>query len=147
MMVAVDVNPEKDVMYPDPSPTPPPRQKNHTIVNIGLPYQTGHLARQAWRRVLRTQILPQLVAFNPDIIFLSSGFDGHKAEQVNWGYLGLLEHDYEWLTEKIVKVANTCCEGRIVSVLEGGYNFHGRVASPFARRYTYIYHVISICRF
>ncbi|EQC25381.1 hypothetical protein SDRG_16744 [Saprolegnia diclina VS20] len=101
--------------------------------NIGLPYQKGHQARQEWRRVFRTKVLPHVMAFKPDLIFLSAGFDGHKAELVNWGYLGLLEHDYEWLTQSVVKVANAVCGGRVVSVLEGGYNFHGRIASSFAR--------------
>ncbi|ETV93018.1 hypothetical protein, variant [Aphanomyces invadans] len=104
------------------------------VVNVGLPYQRGNLARQEWRRVFRSDILPQVVAFQPDIIFLSAGFDGHRSENVNWGYVGLMEHDFEWLTQSVVKVANTVCNGRVISVLEGGYNFHGRVASPFCRR-------------
>ncbi|KAF0686320.1 Aste57867_21859 [Aphanomyces stellatus] len=103
------------------------------IVNVGLPYQRGNLARQEWRRVFRNVVLPQVMAFKPDLIFLSAGFDGHRAEMVNWGYVGLMEHDYEWLTQSVVKVANSCCNGRVVSVLEGGYNFHGRVASSFCR--------------
>ena len=37
------------------------------------------------------------------------------------------------MTNHLVRIANTCCHGRIVSVLEGGYNFYGRVVSPFAR--------------
>ncbi|RHY93844.1 hypothetical protein DYB37_005803 [Aphanomyces astaci] len=103
------------------------------IINVGLPYQRGNLARQEWRRVLRSDILPQLVAFEPDLIFLSAGFDGHRSENVNWGYVGLMEHDFEWLTQSVVKVANKVCNGRVISVLEGGYNFHGRIASPFCR--------------
>ncbi|RHY25210.1 hypothetical protein DYB32_008464 [Aphanomyces invadans] len=55
------------------------------VVNVGLPYQRGNLARQEWRRVFRSDILPQVVAFQPDIIFLSAGFDGHRSENVNWG--------------------------------------------------------------
>ena len=35
--------------------------------------------------------------------------------------LGVKEADYEWLTEELCKIANTCCQGRIISVLEGGY--------------------------
>ncbi|OQR89728.1 histone deacetylase [Thraustotheca clavata] len=101
--------------------------------NIGIKYQKGQHARQEWRRILRTRVLPKLLEFKPDLIFLSAGFDGHKSELVNWGYLGLFEHDYEWLTQAVVKVANATCQGRVISVLEGGYNFHGRIASSFAR--------------
>ncbi|OQR85750.1 histone deacetylase [Achlya hypogyna] len=121
---------------PDCASDEPPeedRDEYPLLWNVGLPYQKGHQARHEWRRVFRTKVLPQVVAFKPDLIFLSAGFDGHKAELVNWGYLGLLEHDYEWLTQAVVKVANAVCGGRVVSVLEGGYNFHGRVASAFAR--------------
>jgi acetoin utilization deacetylase AcuC-like enzyme len=52
---------------------------------------------------------------------------------MNFGYVGMVEDDYEWVTEQLVKVANTCCNGRIVSVLEGGYKIHGGIVSPFAR--------------
>merc|ERR1719223_2581144 len=45
----------------------------------------------------------------------------------------MVEDDYEWLTTQIVKVANSCCNGRVVSVLEGGYKIHGGIVSPFAR--------------
>jgi hypothetical protein len=45
----------------------------------------------------------------------------------------MVEDDYEWLTEQLVRMANTCCNGRIVSVLEGGYKIHGGIVSPFAR--------------
>lgn len=91
------------------------------------------ISRLRWRQVFREEILPALLRFKPDIIFLSSGFDAHTKEYVNWGYVSLLEQDYEWLTDQIKLVAETCCQGRIVSVLEGGYNFHGRMISPFAR--------------
>lgn len=91
------------------------------------------MSRLQWRSALRDRILPALVEFNPDLILLSAGFDAHKKENVNWGYIALLEQDYEWLVHKLKRVAATCCHGRLVSVLEGGYNFHGRMVSPFAR--------------
>mmetsp|Transcript_17698 Transcript_17698/g.40610 ORF Transcript_17698/g.40610 Transcript_17698/m.40610 type:complete len:150 (-) Transcript_17698:73-522(-) len=52
---------------------------------------------------------------------------------MNFGYVGMVEDDYEWVTEQLVRLANTCCNGRIVSVLEGGYKIHGGIVSPFAR--------------
>ena len=50
-------------------------------------------------------------------------------------YVGVTEADYEWLTGQLVEVANACCGGRLVSVLEGGYNLRGGpLGSAFARR-------------
>ncbi|GMF49315.1 unnamed protein product [Phytophthora fragariaefolia] len=90
-------------------------------------------SRLKWRSAFRDRILPKLREFNPDLIFLSAGFDAHKKELVNWGYVSLLEQDYEWLVGHVKQIANSCCDGRLISVLEGGYNFHGRMVSPFAR--------------
>ncbi|TDH69719.1 hypothetical protein CCR75_008342 [Bremia lactucae] len=100
---------------------------------LGLDCQGSSVSRLKWRSAFRDRILPKLCEFHPDLIFLSAGFDAHKKELVNWGYLALLEQDYEWLVDHIKRVANTCCHGRLISVLEGGYNFHGRMISPFAR--------------
>ena len=86
-----------------------------------------------WRRAWRDKILPALVNFKPDMIFVSAGFDAHKKDEINFGYLGVQERDYEWLTDQIVQIANRCCHGRVVSVLEGGYRIHGGIVSAFAR--------------
>ncbi|GLD94846.1 hypothetical protein PINS_up003471 [Pythium insidiosum] len=115
--------------------TPPPDASSPLIFNVGMPFvrEGSSASRLRWRRAFRDKILPRLVAFKPDLIFLSSGFDAHKKESVNWGYVALLEQDYEWLVSHVKRVAQRCCQGRVISVLEGGYNFHGRVVSPFAR--------------
>jgi acetoin utilization deacetylase AcuC-like enzyme len=49
--------------------------------------------------------VPYLVEFKPDIIFISAGFDAHKRDNMNFGYVGMIEEDYEWLTEQLVKVS------------------------------------------
>ena len=54
-------------------------------------------------------------------------------DAINWGFLGLCEDDYEWVTRQLLKVANATAGGRVVSVLEGGYRIHGRVVSAFGR--------------
>lgn len=46
---------------------------------------------------------------------------------------GLVEEDYEWVTRHLVRIANTHCDGRVVSVLEGGYKIQGGLVSAFAR--------------
>ncbi|KAL7436727.1 hypothetical protein ACHAXM_008680 [Skeletonema potamos] len=109
------------------------------IIDIGLslPYKDDayhhSLQRCELRDAYRKNVLPSLLEFDPDMIFVSAGFDAHRKDTMNFGYVGMLEEDYEWITEQLVKVANTCCNGRIVSALEGGYKIHGGIISPFAR--------------
>lgn len=67
-----------------------------------------------------TQIwMPRLREFKPQMIFISAGFDGHYEDDM--GGLALLERDYAWCTEKLKKLAAEFSDGRIVSMLEGGY--------------------------
>jgi len=111
------------------------------IINVGLelpeagldPQGRGMQQRLDLRDNYRHKILPHLRDFDPDLIFISAGFDAHRKDTMNFGYVGMVEDDYEWITEQLVKVANTCCNGRIVSVLEGGYKIQGGIVSPFAR--------------
>jgi hypothetical protein len=107
------------------------------VINVGLNLPKENdipgMQRVEMRDSYRKDIIPHLLEFNPDIIFISAGFDAHKRDSMNFGYVGMVEDDYEWLTEQLVKVANTCCNGRIISVLEGGYKIHGGIVSPFAR--------------
>lgn len=107
------------------------------IINcgLGLPGRDSIPGTQRLevRDTYRKQILPHLREFDPDIIFISAGFDAHKKDSMNFGYVGMVEDDYEWVTEQLIRIANTCCNGRIVSVLEGGYKIHGGIVSPFAR--------------
>jgi len=111
------------------------------VINIGmgLPDGDGDAQSKSMRQRLelrdayRKEILPHLRNFDPDLIFISAGFDAHRKDTMNFGYVGMVEEDYEWVTEQLVKVANSCCNGRIVSVLEGGYKIHGGIVSPFAR--------------
>ena len=72
------------------------------------------------RRLLETQWLPQLQSYRPQLILLSAGFDGHSEETM--AQLKFTEVDYAYLTRRIAQVAQSVCGGRIVSVLEGGYN-------------------------
>lgn len=107
------------------------------ILNCGLGLPTRDavpgMQRLEVRDTYRKKILPLLRDFDPDLIFISAGFDAHKKDSMNFGYVGMVEDDYEWVTEQLVRLANTCCNGRIVSVLEGGYKIHGGIVSPFAR--------------
>jgi acetoin utilization deacetylase AcuC-like enzyme len=64
--------------------------------------------------------IPRLDAFAPEMIFISAGFDAHRDDDL--GQLGLVEADYQWITQQLKAVAKRHANGRIVSCLEGGYN-------------------------
>jgi acetoin utilization deacetylase AcuC-like enzyme len=66
-------------------------------------------AAQIHTRCCRLEVLPALVAFNPDLILISAGFDAHKKDVINFGYIGLLDEDYEWVTAQLVQVGVTSC--------------------------------------
>ena len=88
----------------------------------------------AWRRVWRGKTLPAIAAFKPDLIIISAGFDAHAKDDIQGPVnLGVKEADYEWLTEELCKIANTHSQGRVISVLEGGYRIQGGVVSAFGR--------------
>jgi acetoin utilization deacetylase AcuC-like enzyme len=65
-------------------------------------------------------ILPALRNFKPELIIISAGFDAHARDPL--ADLNVQTIDYAWVTRKLMDVANECCEGRVVSLLEGGYN-------------------------
>ncbi len=97
--------------------------KGPNMVNVGLPPRSGGAA---FREAVDICWLPALDAFQPEMIFISAGFDGHREDDMS--NLGLVEADYEWVTRQIMQVAARHAKGRIVSCLEGGY-----VLSPLAR--------------
>ena len=74
----------------------------------------------AFRRVWGDRLLPALDDFAPDIVLVSAGFDAHQADPL--GGLALTDEDFAWVTGEILTVARVHCGGRVVSVLEGGYD-------------------------
>lgn len=86
------------------------------MINIGLPPRSGS---ELFRAAVTRHWLPALEAFQPQMIFISAGFDGHREDDM--GNLGLVETDYEWVTQQLMQVARRHCLGRVVSCLEGGY--------------------------
>jgi acetoin utilization deacetylase AcuC-like enzyme len=98
----------------------------------------GLSGRLAYRKAIQDRLLPALRAFNPDLILISAGFDACKGDVGNARHerggkerlgLDLEPEDYAWTTNKILEIADICCQGRVVSVLEGGY---GRTTVPSA---------------
>ena len=96
---------------------------------VNTPLATGE-GGDAFRRSWGEKILPQLSDFNPDIIVISAGFDGHSADPL--GGLQLLEDDYAWVTREIAGIAADKCDGRVVSILEGGYDLPALASSACA---------------
>ncbi len=87
------------------------------VLNLPLPPGTGSDGfRAAWRE----QLLPALDGFRPQLLFVSAGFDAHRLDPL--AQLELGADDYRWLTAELVAIANRHADGRVVSMLEGGYD-------------------------
>jgi acetoin utilization deacetylase AcuC-like enzyme len=84
--------------------------------NVPLPAGTGS---QGFREAVDYVWLPALESFKPQMIFISAGFDAHVEDDM--AMLRLTDSDYAWVTRKIKDIAARHAEGRIVSMLEGGY--------------------------
>lgn len=72
------------------------------------------------RELIEACWMPRLEEFKPQMIFVSAGFDAHRDDDL--GQLRLNEHDFGWITSRVVDIARRHAKGRIVSMLEGGYN-------------------------
>lgn len=97
--------------------------------NFALPADCNSLT---FRQIIRENWLPKLKAFAPELILLSAGFDAHREDTISDTQLH--EADYAWLTHKIIETA-TSCKGKIVSVLEGGYQPESLAKSAAAHLY------------
>ena len=94
------------------------------VVNQPLPPGAGGLEfRRMWERVG----LPALDSFAPELLIVSAGFDAHKADPL--ANLRLETEDFGWMTDRLLDVAGRHCGGRLVSVLEGGYDLGALAAS------------------
>ncbi|GBG27432.1 Ankyrin repeat domain-containing protein 1 [Hondaea fermentalgiana] len=87
-----------------------------------------HFGRTEFRRIVKERIVPPVRAFQPDLILVSAGFDAGRRDVGNGRFMGhfcsgfdLQQQDFMWIAGQLSKVANICCKGRVVSVLEGGY--------------------------
>ncbi|MGG7568047.1 histone deacetylase family protein [Rhodovulum sp. DZ06] len=87
------------------------------VLNVPLPNASGSREfRAAWEEA----ILPAAAAHRPDMVFISAGFDAHKRDPL--ASLGLETEDFAWVTRKIMDLADEHAQGRVVSMLEGGYD-------------------------
>jgi len=92
---------------------------NDHIINVPLPAGTDG---DGFRKAVSEQWLPALERFRPEMLFISAGFDAHWEDDM--AMFKLRESDYAWVTQQIKDIAEKYAHGRIVSVLEGGYELH-----------------------
>ena len=98
-----------------------------TILNV--PMQAGD-GSEAFRDAFDDVVLPRLHEFRPDFLIISAGFDAHRDDPL--GNLQLDEADFAWATLQLMALADVHAQGRIVSVLEGGYDLQGLALSVAA---------------
>jgi acetoin utilization deacetylase AcuC-like enzyme len=98
-----------------------------TVVNA--PLRAGDGGSQ-FREAFENRILPRLKDFKPDLIVISAGFDAHTRDPL--ANLNLVEADFAWATQQLMAIADQTAKGRVVSVLEGGYDLQGLAGSVAA---------------
>jgi acetoin utilization deacetylase AcuC-like enzyme len=96
---------------------------------VNAPLRAGD-GGDAFRAAFEAAILPRLEAFGPDLVIISAGFDAHRLDPL--GHLDLVEADYAWATRRLMAIADKSCGGRVVSLLEGGYDLDGLSRSAAA---------------
>ncbi len=97
------------------------------ILNMTLDAGDGG---KAFRQLYESIALPALDAFRPDLVMISAGFDAHRDDPL--AGLELEESDFAWITQELIKIADSHAQGRVVSVLEGGYNLDALKSSVVA---------------
>jgi len=96
---------------------------------LNMPLAPGD-GSKAFRKVWSTLGLPAIHTFAPDLILVSAGFDAHYRDPL--AQLEVQDVDYRWITEAICDLANDSCQGRIASVLEGGYDMQALASASRA---------------
>lgn len=86
---------------------------------LNLPLAPGDGSRK-FRNTWSRHGLPAVDKFAPDLILISAGFDAHQRDPL--GQIELQDADYHWITRQICDLATDSCEGRVASILEGGYD-------------------------
>ncbi len=94
------------------------------IINIPLEAET---ASTQFRKKIESKIIQAISSFKPDLILISAGFDAHTDDPM--GGLDLIDEDFYWLTKLSMSLADTYAQGRIVSMMEGGYNLEALALS------------------
>ena len=92
---------------------------DESVMNFTLPPHSGS---EFFRKTYTDKVFPVLNAFAPDLLMISAGFDAHRDDPL--AQINLLEDDFEWVTRELTAIADKHANGRVVSVLEGGYDLN-----------------------
>ncbi len=93
-------------------------------INVPLPSGAGD---EELHRAFRDELVPRALEFTPELVLISAGFDAHRDDPL--AGLAVTESGYAELTRIVREIADRCCQGRVVSVLEGGYDLRALGAS------------------
>jgi len=96
-------------------------------LNVPLPAGSGDAELV---HAFEEELLPAAESFRPELVLISAGFDAHRDDPL--AGLQVTESGYRRLTELVAEIARRCCPGRLVSVLEGGYDLHALARSVAA---------------
>jgi acetoin utilization deacetylase AcuC-like enzyme len=97
------------------------------VLNCPLPPGAGS---RAFRLVIEASVIPAVEAFEPELLLISAGFDAHRADPL--AALEFETDDFGWVTAELCALAKRVCRGRVVSVLEGGYDLAALASSTQA---------------
>jgi acetoin utilization deacetylase AcuC-like enzyme len=100
---------------------------HHNILNVPLPEGCGSAA---FRKRITADMLPVLRAWAPQLIVISAGFDAHHEDPL--AGMNLEDDDFHWITRELAAIAEESADGRIVSILEGGYSVAGLMGGAAA---------------
>lgn len=100
---------------------------DESVMNFRLAPNSGS---EQFRSLYNQKIFPALTRFTPDLILISAGFDAHKDDPL--AQINLETEDFGWVTAQLCAIADKCAAGRVISVLEGGYNLDALRASVAA---------------
>ena len=109
------VSSHQSPLYPGTGAAESPAAEN--ICNATLP---PGATSDAFRGIWLSELLPRVVAFRPQLVMVSAGFDGHNADPL--AQLRLKDEDFFWIGQELRKVADQHAGGRLVASLEGGYD-------------------------
>jgi acetoin utilization deacetylase AcuC-like enzyme len=135
-------NGTQDIIWDDPSVLFVSTHEMPLYPGSGAPTETGLHGNvingalragddgEAFRDLFSQAVLPRLRAFKPELIMISAGFDAHWRDPL--ANINLKEEDFAWATREVMDVAAATASGRIVSLLEGGYDLQGLAGSASA---------------
>lgn len=100
-------------------PFTPLRENSSNRICVPLP---ATAKSDEFRAAITDHWLPALAAFEPELVFVSAGFDAHRDDDMS--HVALTDSDFRWVSERIMEIANASAAGRVVSMLEGGYELN-----------------------